>query len=167
MDAHNLFDFEKYISGLAASNKLAQVNNFHFCTCSGIESLQGPLDEFCYQSAFICVDDTNDGAMFSGRGGGFYKKRTCTVFILHRYEFRNMADRSKALALCREVFRQLMSRMVVDADDLSNELIYLDTSNVMCRELGQYFLNGCTGLYFMVDVSEPVDLKYDSSLWLT
>lgn len=165
MDATNFFDFEQYISGLAKTNLLASANGFHFCTCSGIESLQGPLDEFCDRSAFICVDDTNDGAMFSGRGGGFYKKRTCTVFILHRYEFRDMADRSKALNLCREVFRQLMSRMIVDESDLSNELIYLDTSNVLCRELGQYFLNGCTGLYFMIDVSEPVDLKYDSSQW--
>lgn len=165
MDAHNLFDFEDYVSRLTQGNRLAQEHGFRFCTCSGIETLQGPLEDFCNESAFVCVDDTNDGALFTGRGGGFYKKRTCTVFIMHRYEFRDMADRSRVLAICRELFRQIMSRMIVDEADLSNELIYLDTSNVLCRELGQYFLNGCTGLYFMVDVSEPVDLKYNADEW--
>lgn len=60
---------------------------------------------------------------------------------------------------------QLLSKLIVDAEDLENELVYLDTANVMCRELGQYFLNGCTGLYFMIDISEPVDLVYASEEW--
>lgn len=58
-----------------------------------------------------------------------------------------------------------MLRMIVDSDRLDNELIYLHTENILSRELGQYFLNGCTGLYFMIDVSEPVDLKFDESEW--
>ena len=35
----------------------------------------------------------------------------------------------------------------------------------MSRELGQYFLSGYTGLYFMVEVSEPIDLVFDESQW--
>lgn len=166
MDAVRFFDSEKYFSSVCTSNRLAVENGFRFCTCSGIESLQGPLDRFKTDSAFFCLDDTNDGAMVRGRGGGWYKKRTFTIFILHRYTFRDEADRSAKLAVCRDLFRQVMSRMLVDADDLSNEMVYLHTDSVLSRELGQYFMSGCTGLYFMIDVSEPVDLKYNSAEWL-
>ena len=85
---------------------------------------------------------------------------------MHRYEMLDMDDRRKVLDLCRTIFSQLVSRMIVDAYDMSNNLIYLETDNIMSRELGQYFLNGCTGLYFMIDVSEPVNLKYNPEEWL-
>lgn len=165
MDAKELFNIEAYFADMCTRNRLAADNGFRFCTCSGIETLQGPLDRFKRDNAFFCIDDTNDGAMFLGRGGGWYKKRTFTVFILHRYTFRDESDRAEKLGLCRRLFRQVMSRIIIDADDLQNELIYLHTDNVMSRELGQYFMNGCTGLYFMLDVSEPVDLRFDAEEW--
>lgn len=165
MDATNYFDSEKYFSSMCEANRLAQENGFKFCTCSGIESLQGPLDNFRNDRTFFCLDDTNDGALFRGKGGGWYKRRTFTVFLLHRYTFRDESDRARSLGVCRVLFRQLMSRMLVDADNLENEMIYLHTETVMSRELGQYFMNGCTGLYFMVDVSEPVDLTYNTEEW--
>ena len=58
-----------------------------------------------------------------------------------------------------------MSKMIVDEDDLKNDLVYLHSENVMSRELGQYFMSGCTGLYFMVEVSEPIDLTYSAEQW--
>ena len=33
------------------------------------------------------------------------------------------------------------------------------------RELVEYFISGCTGLYFMIDVSEPIDLSYNADEW--
>ena len=165
MDAKNFFDSESYFAGICSSNKLAVDTGFRFCTCSGIQSLQGPLDEFSTTNAFFCLDDTNDGALFQGRGGGWYKRRTFTVFILRRYEFNNETDRRKQLGLCRSLFRQIMSKLLVDTDRLENELIYLHTEQVLSRELGHYFMNGCTGLYFMVDVSEPVNISFDETEW--
>ena len=166
MDPKSLFDAEEYFSVICSKNKMAADNGFQFCTCSGIETLQGPLERFRTANAFFCVDDTNDGALFQGKSGGWYKKRTFTVFIMHRYTFGNEPSRRAALAVCRDIFRQIASRMIVDANDMKNELIYLHTETVLSRELGQYFLNGCTGLYFMIDVSEPVDLKFDRSEWI-
>ncbi len=166
MDAKTFFDSESYFSSLCDCNLLAVENEFRFCTCSGIESLQGPLENFRTTNAFFCLDDTNDGRLFQGKNGGWFKLRTFTVFIMKRYTAGDERDRAAKLAICRDIFRQVMSRMLVDADDLKNELVYLHTGNVMSRELGQYFINGCTGLYFMIDVSEPVDLKYDRSEWL-
>lgn len=165
MNAKKLFDGIGYFEELCRANVLAQREGFKFCTCSGIETLQGPLEQFRTSSAFFCVDDTNDGATFRGRNGGWFKRRTFTVFLLHRYSLKDMSTYHAALGLCRELFLQLMSRMIVDEDSLSNELVYLRTDTVLSRELGQYFLNGCTGLYFMVEVAEPVDISYDAGQW--
>lgn len=82
-----------------------------------------------------------------------------------RYRISDMAERQAALEVCRRLFRQVHSRMLVDRENLDNELVYLNTDNVYSRELGEYFISGCTGLYFMIDVSEPVSLIYDSDEW--
>ena len=166
MDAKNYFDAEAYYQRVCKSNKLAVDNGFKFCTCSGIESLQGPLDEFKTCKAFFCVDDTNDGQFYQSPGGGFYKRRTFTVFIMHRYKFRDEAERIKVLDLCRRLATQVISHMLKDADDAANEHYCWRLERIMSRELGRYFLNGCTGLYFMVDMDEPVDLRFDKGEWL-
>lgn len=167
MDARTPFDIESYFRDLCGRNRLAVEKGFYFCTCSGIESLQGPLQAYRTRHAFFCVDDTNDGSLVRGRNGGWFKKRTGTVFIMHRYREKDLSDRAEKLGWCRELFRQMMSRMLVDASDLSNEMIYLQTENVLARELGQYFMSGCTGLYFMFDISEPTDLVFDDTEWIS
>lgn len=55
--------------------------------------------------------------------------------------------------------------MLVDEDALSNDMVYLRAESVLSREIGQYFINGCTGLYFMVEVAEPIDLTFDTTEW--
>lgn len=165
MNTTEFFDAELYFASLCVSNKLAKANGFKPCTCSGIQSLEGPLEKYRNTNAFFCIDDVNDGQLYQGKGGGWYKKRTFTVFIMHRYTFNNEEDRLAKLALCRQLFRQTATRMLVDAKKLRSDLVYLGVENIMCRELGQYFLNGCTGLYFMIDVEEPVNLTYNPEEW--
>lgn len=165
MNGKEFFDSEEYFSSLCEKNRLARNHGFRSCTCSGIETLQGPLEKFRSTKAFFCLDDVNEGQMYQGRGGGFYKKRTFTVFLLHRYTFGDEADRIAKLGICRQLFAQLSSRMIRDSKKLRSDLIYLGVDNILCRELGKYFLNGCTGLYFMIDVEEPVDLVYDPEEW--
>lgn len=164
MDANNLFDAIGYFQELCSKNKLAKKHEFHPCTCSGIHSLQGVLQEFRYHSAFFAVDDTNDGVT-EKRSGGYFKKRTFTVFLLKSYRIDDMADRQNSLDVCRQLFRQVHSRLIRDKENLDNELVYLDTEKIFSRELGRYFINGCTGLYFMAEVSEPTNLCYDEQEW--
>lgn len=164
MEALNLFDAIGYFKEMCQKNKLAKQHEFYPCICSGINSLEEVLDQFRKKSAFFAVDDTNDGVT-EQRSGGFFKKRTFTVFIMKRYIFGDMADRQKSLDVCRQLARQVHSRMLLDREEMSNELVYLNTSNVYTRELGEYFINGCTGLYFMIDVSEPIDLRYNGEEW--
>ncbi len=164
MDTNNLFDAIAYFKGLCNKNKLAKTNSFYPCTCSGINSLEEVLQAFRRESAFFAVDDTNDGVT-ERRSGGFFKKRTFTIFVMKRYKYDDMADRQSQLDTCRQLYRQIHSRMLLDRENMNNELVYLNTDNVYSRELGEYFISGCTGLYFMVDVSEPINLKYDKDEW--
>ncbi len=164
MDAVNLFDAIGYFKNMCSGNRLAKAHNFYPCVCSGINSLEEVLENFRRQSAFFAVDDTNDGVT-ERRSGGYFKKRTFTIFIMKRYTFNDMEDRQRALDICRQLARQVHSRMLLDGEDLTNDLIYLNTDNVYSRELGEYFINGCTGLYFMIDVSEPIDLSYNADEW--
>ena len=164
MDAKNLFDAHAYFCNLCNRNMLTVQHDFHACTVSGIESLQEPLQQFRQKTAFLAVDDTNDSAIVQ-HSGGWFKKRTFTVFLMMRYRMDDMDDRRAKLAVCREIYRQFVSRMIVDKEDLSNELIYLNTARIMSRELGTYFMSGCTGLYFMAEVLEPVDLVYNEEEW--
>ena len=164
MDAINLFDAVGYFSRLCKKNKLANEQGFFPCVCSGIHSLQEVLQEFRFHSAFFAVDDTNDGVT-EERSGGYFKKRVFTVFLMKSYRIDDMEDRQKSLDVCRRLFRQIHSRLLRDKEDLDNEMVYLNTERIASRELGQYFINGCTGLYFMVDVSEPIDLCYNEQEW--
>ena len=88
------------------------------------------------------------------------------MFFLHRYSFNNETERTEALAVCRKLSRQVLSKLIADEGDPSNEFAYFDTRSIMTRELGRYFLNGCTGCYFMLEMNEPVDLVYNPDEWL-
>ena len=163
MDTIHFFDGIAYFKALAEKNKLAKANKFFPCTCSGINSLEEVLQNLQRQSAFIAIDDTNDAAI-EQRGGGWFKARTFTVFLMKRYKFGDMADRQQQLDTCRQLFRQIHSKLIIDKET-NDELMYMDVSRIYSREFGQYFINGCTGLYFMLTLHEPVDLRYNESEW--
>ena len=59
------------------------------------------------------------------------------------------------------------SRFIVDEARLQSELCYLAVDEIRSRELGGQFLNGCTGLYFLLALDEPTDLQFNADEWLT
>ena len=164
MDAKHLFDFHNYLYELVEKNKLARTHEFYPCSCSGISYLEEMLSNSRSHKAFVCLTDTSEDST-TRKSGGWFKRRVFTVFILCRYNTRSQEDYREKLGVCRELFRQLHSRFLIDEHDLQNELAYLDVENIRSRELGGQFLNGCTGLYFMLAIDEPIDLQYDATAW--
>lgn len=164
MDDINFFDAHTYFKGLASHNKLAVKHGFYPCSCSGINSLEDVLDQLRKQKAFVCVDDTNDAAI-QCRNGAWFQRRVFTVFLMIRYEMMNMTDRAEKLDICRQIFRQMHSKMIIDKMSSDGDLAYLNVEDVMVREFGEYFISGCTGLYFTVDSYEPVNLCYNDDDW--
>ena len=164
MNTKTLFDFVGYIKDLTLQNRLANDLQFVPCTCSGIGYLEDLLSRLRNERAFVCVSDVCEESI-TRHGGGWFKRRVFTVFLLSRYNVRDTEDYHMKMNLCRELFRQFHSRFIVDEHRLQSELTYMAVDEIRCRELGGQFLNGCTGLYFMVALDEPTDLQYNQDEW--
>ena len=164
MNTKTLFDFVGYIKGLTQQNRLANNHQFVPCTCSGIGYLEDVLSRLRNARAFVCVSDVCEESI-TRHGGGWFKRRVFTVFLLSRYNVRDTEDYHTKMNLCRELFRQFHSRFIVDEHCLQSELTYMAVDEIRSRELGGQFLNGCTGLYFMVALDEPTDLQYNQDEW--
>ena len=166
MNAKTFFDFNAYMARLTRQNLFAKAEKFHPCDCSGIRHLEGMLQNMRQHPAFACTSDVAEESTVS-RGGGFFKRRVFTVFLVKRFRSGDMASYREALGTCRELMRQLHSKFLVDKDNLENELVFLNVANVKSRELGGQFLDSATGLYFTIAMDEPVDLTYNADEWDT
>ena len=164
MNTKTLFDFVGYIKDLTKQNRLANVHQFVPCTCYGIGYLEDVLSRLRNERAFVCVSDVCEESI-TRHGGGWFKRRVFTVFLLSRYNIRDTEDYHTKMNLCRELFRQFHSRFIVDEHRLQSELTYMAVDEIRSRELGGQFLNGCTGRYFMVALDEPTDLQYNQDEW--
>ena len=147
-----------------ATSKLKLTKNLYkYKKVSGIRNLEEVISDRV-NDKFIAVDDTDDGNTFQGAGGGWFKRRTVIVFILQKYDIKNMQDRETKLNECRVIMNRFQSKIIADAQELE-ELLYLDKSRMPHYELDDYFANGCTGLYFMISINEPTDLIYNANDW--
>lgn len=162
----NIFNAFDYFELLGRQNKLAQEEGFKVGRCSGIGGLQDMMRDFRTQSRYILVDDTTSENTFSS-GVGYFRKSVYTVFIVAPYRADDMADRERQLNLCRRLFRQMHSRLLHDREEMAygDMLEYLQVDRVYSNEFPQYFMSGLTGLYFMVENDEPIDLQYDGDEW--
>lgn len=162
---NSLFPALDYFTQLAQSNRLAKENGFHPCLCSGPESIDGIIQGFRKYQNFVMVDDTTSQQTF-GNGGGFFRRDVYTVFIVAHYGQDDMADRELKLNLCRQIFRQFHSRLLHDRDTLGDDrLTFLNLNNIYSTELPRYSYSGVTGLYFMIQNEQPIDISYEQSEW--
>lgn len=158
------FNAQEYFGRICKENKLAVAEKFHFTTCPGIENLEGVINDLRKVANFFVFDDTTEGQNFRGSGGGYFRKRVFTVSLLRRYRLNDMEDREKQLSVCRELYKQIVSRLIKDKTDC-DDLIYLKTDSIFYREFNKYMFSGCTGLCFMLECSEPENLCYNAELW--
>lgn len=160
------FDAIAYFYALTERNKLAKEKGFVPVTISNTDNLEGLMEEYRDNDRFVAVTDTNSGNLASDDGAyGFMKRRAYTVFILSAYEYGNMQARQEELELCRELFRQFVSRILRDKYLYDEKQMYFDTHAIPNQELGRYYLSGMAGLHFTLYVHEPVDLQYEESQW--
>lgn len=157
---------KQYLHQIAQQNLLAQKHHFKVDYCSGPDALQPVMDAYRDTQNFLLIDDTSTGSTHSNRVGWF-DKRTHTIFILTAYDTRIDGDYHRALALARELLRQLLSRLVHDrATQPANQtLMYLQLQNIYTQEFGRYSFNGATGIMAMLDNERPTSLLYDPADW--
>lgn len=161
------FNIIAYLKHLVAINRLATGRGFTFSTCSGVQALEGLLTDMRDATRFVCVSDVTQGNT-TYNGQSWSARRVATVFILSRYELGNAASYAAAINECRALMNQLLSGMLHDAERIANDTeASLRLDEVRSNELGGTFIDGCTGLYFMLGVDEPLDISYNAEDWLT
>lgn len=160
-----MFDFHTYLRRLTRANLSARAGGYVAASCSGIESLQGVVDELQSAEGLVLSDDTATGQTVREGGGGWFCRRTFTVFLLRRHTFQDEGARRAAMDEVREIARQFQSRFLKDRDALAAALVFLRVEQMPLTEIPGYFAHGCAGLYFMVTVEEPVSLVYNAAEW--
>ncbi len=158
------FDAFQYFENLSKTNKLATSGSYKFCRVTGISNMEEVITNFKKEKAYFCVDDTEDGNIIHA-GGSYWERRQYTVFLLKKYTFGNMEEQHLALNECRQIYRQIVKKLILDRSHLQNEMTYLKLDHIPFYEIPGYFISGCTGLYFMVTIDIPTDLCYDESEW--
>ena len=159
------FDAMSYFRDLTEQNMLTSQLGFIATTCSGPMSLEGLLTNLMKSKNFVLIDDTNEGNVAINGDGSFFKIVTYTVWILMRYKPNDMNDRQEKLNTCRKIFRQFLSKILIDKYQWQSDFTYLLSDQVDTRELGAYFINGLTGVEFHIDVREPLNLKFNYGEW--
>ncbi|MDR1339255.1 MAG: hypothetical protein LBK58_04285 [Prevotellaceae bacterium] len=158
------FDAYSYFEEICRKNKITAVRKYKFCRVTGISYMEEMILKFKSEKAYFCVDDTEDGNMIR-QGGGFVERRQYTVFLLKKYDFNKMGEQHAALNECREIYRQIVKKLIRDRRLLENDMTYLRLDRIPFYEIPGYFISGCTGLYFMITIDIPVDLCYNGDEW--
>ena len=166
MAQETIFNAFDYFEKIGRQNRLAREQGFKVGRCSGIGGMQDMMADFRKTDKYILVDDTTSQNTFSN-GVGYFRKDVYTIFIVAPYRIDDMAEREKQLNLCRSIFRQMHSRLIHDREEMTYDdaLEYMQVERIYSNEFPEYLMSGVTGLYFMVENDEPIDLTYDSRQW--
>ena len=151
-----------FFQNLIAKNKLANTNQFVFCKVSGLEGFEEALHAMQSAKAFCCVSDISDG--YTELNNTPRTRRIKTVFIAMRHAIDDMDARNECMEIMRELFRQLMSRLIHEKVKLEQNFIYIDP-RISFNEIDRYFFSGCACAYFQIAVDCFTDLCHRSREW--
>ncbi len=162
---HNLrgrWDAATFFEHLLNTNKLATQENFTFCRVSGLEGFEEAINQMQTATALLCVSDIADG--FVEINNSPKTRRVKTVFLAMRHAAEDMTARAECMEILRELFRQLMSVLILEKVKLEQNCIYLD-SRISFNEIDRYFFSGCACAYFQIAVDVFTDLRFNADEW--
>ncbi len=156
------WDAVAFFERLTATNRLAISENFVFCRVSGLEGFEEAIAKLQSATALLCVSDIADGYMEMNNSPK--TRRVKTVFLAMRHAAEDMTARAECMETLRELFRQLMSVLILEKVKLEQNCIYLD-SRISFNEIDRYFFSGCACAYFQMAVDVFTDLRYKADEW--
>jgi hypothetical protein len=159
------FEAYEYFTDICKKLKITKDNDYYPCKVSGLANMEGVIANLQSKRAYFAIDDTNDGQIYKGAGGGYFERKMYIVFVLKKFPFEDMNKQHEALNECRSVYRSICTKLISDKSTLSNNMIYLHTDRIPFYEMTGYGIAGCTGLYFMITVEQPINLCYDANQW--
>lgn len=156
------WDASTFFKQLLAENKLAQEYGFRFCSVSSLDGFEEALGNMQSTRAFLCVSDTANG--YTELNHSPHTRRVKTVFLALRHRLEDMDARAKAFDVLREIFRQILSKIILEKTKLEQECIYLDP-RIDFSEIPQYFFSGCACAHFTLAIQVYTDLRYNPDEW--
>lgn len=94
-----------------------------------------------------------------------HTRRVKTVFLAMRHALDDMTAREECMETMRELFRQFMTRLILERTRLEENCVYLDP-RITFQEIDRYFFSGCACAYFQIAVDVFTDLRYNKDEWL-
>lgn len=156
------WDATAFFKALVATNRLAREKGFTFCSVSGLNGFQEALQHMQNTQNFVCVSDVAQG--YTELDNSPHTRRVKTVFLAMRYPIDNMAQRQQRMDTMQELFRQLMSKLLLEKTRIEQNRIYLD-SRISFNEIDEYFFSGCACTYFQIAVDVYTDLRLNEDEW--
>ena len=157
-----IWDAIEFFEHLTATNRLAKREGFTFCRVSGLDGFEEALDNMQQSLAFICVSDIANG--YTELNNTPRTRRVKTIFMAMRHKIDDMRARNNCMDTMREVFRQFMSKLILEKTKLENHCIYLDP-RISFNEIDRYFFSGCACAYFQIAVDVYTDLRLNPDEW--
>ncbi len=157
------WDAADFFRRLTESNKLAREKGFRFCLVSSLEGFEEALAGMQSTTAFVCVSDISSGS--TDMNNAPHTTRTKTVFFAVRHKLDDMRARMEAFELQRELFRQFMSKLILESTRLAEKRIYVD-QKIRFSEIDKYFFSGCACSFFNISVSTYTDLRVNDDEWV-
>ena len=156
------WDATAFFEYLTATNRLAKAEGFTFCQVSGLDGFEEALDNMQQSLAFVCVSDIANG--YTELHNTPRTRRVKTVFMAMRHKIDDMKARNTCMDIMRELFRQYMSKLILEKTKLEQQCIYLDP-RISFNEIDRYFFSGCACAFFQVAVDVYTDLRYNPTEW--
>lgn len=150
--------FEK----LTQENLLCQQKDYNFARCSGLDGLEEFIASMQKVKRAVIVSDISPG--FTDLNNAPRTRRVKTVFLVCRHRVGDMTARNDAMKEMREIFRQFMSRFLLEKTRIEQGVLYFDP-RVQFTEISPYFASGCACAYFQVAVNTMTDLVYRPDEW--
>ncbi len=156
------WDAAAFFESLTSSNVLAITEDFTFCQVSGLDGFEEAITDMQDYNNFVCVSDIADG--YTEINNTPHTRRIKTVFLAMRHAAEDMEARSECMETLRELFRQFMSKLILEKVKLEQNCIYLDP-RITFTEVDRYFFSGAACAYFQIAVDVYTDLRFNADEW--
>lgn len=152
-----------FFRGLCETNRMARDKGFVFRRVSSLQGFEECLSGLQSARAVVAVSDESEGRLTIANTP--HTRRVKTVFLAMRYQVDDMAARQARLDDMRELFRQFMSKLILEKTRIEDEdHIYIDT-DIQFTEVSRYFFSGMACAFFQIATTTYTDLRYNADEW--
>ncbi len=156
------WDAAAFFEKLTASNKFALANDFRFARVSGLDGFLSQIAKALSTKAYVAVNDISSGGIEINNSP--HTRRMKTVFLFMRHKVDDDMARERCMDKMRELFRQFMSKLILEKTRLEQDSIYLD-DRISFTEIDKYFYTGGACAFFQIAVDTFTNLVYNPDEW--